>query len=148
MNSRHTSSKVQKCSLTAVRHSTMFRQLAATNPSVDWGELNSSLYTVTFMAQQNEKGKTCQYCLETDQQGPDCALVPKKAMALAPLHGSGSCPVSQGTEMRRGSNSSRGWPSGGMAMEPGQPAYIRSRRATRRGAYQGGQPPAKRACYT
>ena len=33
----------------------MFRQLAATVPSTDWGQLNSALYTVTFMAQQNGK---------------------------------------------------------------------------------------------
>ena len=59
-------------------YDTMFRQLAATTPDTDWGQLNSALYTVTFMAQQNGRGKTCQYCLETDHQGPECAMVPAR----------------------------------------------------------------------
>ena len=59
-------------------YDTMFRQLAATVPSTDWGQLNSALYTVTFMAQQNGKGKTCHYCLETHHQSSDCALAPRK----------------------------------------------------------------------
>ena len=29
-------------------------------------QLNNSLYAVTFLAQQNHKGKTCLHCLETD----------------------------------------------------------------------------------
>ena len=59
-------------------YDTMFRQLAATTPDKDWGQLNSALYTVTFMAQQNGRGKTCQYCLETDHQGPECAMAPAR----------------------------------------------------------------------
>ena len=47
-------------------YDTMFRQLAATTPDTDWGQLNSAQYAVTFMAQQNGRGKNCQYCLETD----------------------------------------------------------------------------------
>ena len=59
----------------------MFRQLAATVPSTDWGQLNSALYAVTFLAQQNGKGKMCHYCLETDHHSSDCALTPQKQMA-------------------------------------------------------------------
>ena len=34
----------------------MFRQLVATVPSTDWGQLNLPLYRVTFTVQQNGKG--------------------------------------------------------------------------------------------
>ena len=56
----------------------MFGQLAATVPSTGWRQLIFALYTVTFVAQQNGKGKTCHYCLETDYQSGDCALAPRK----------------------------------------------------------------------
>ena len=59
-------------------YDTMFRQLAATTPGTDWGQLNSALYTVTFMAQQNGRGKTCQHCLETDRLGTECAMAPAR----------------------------------------------------------------------
>lgn len=37
---------------------TVFRQLAATIPSTDWGQLNFPLYRVIFTVQQNGKGNT------------------------------------------------------------------------------------------
>ena len=57
-------------------YDTMFRQHAATGPSTDWSKLNSSLYAVTFLAQSNGRGRCCQYCLESDHGGPECALAP------------------------------------------------------------------------
>ena len=44
----------------------MFQQQVANNPSADWSKINTSLYTVNFLANQNGRGKTCQNCLETD----------------------------------------------------------------------------------
>lgn len=41
----------------------MFRQQAASSPGLDWSQLNSSLFAVTFLAQQNGRGKTCRFCL-------------------------------------------------------------------------------------
>ena len=57
-------------------YDTMFRQHAATNAFVDWSKLNSSLYAVTFLAQSNGRGRCCQYCLESDHVGQECALAP------------------------------------------------------------------------
>ena len=37
----------------------MFRQQAALSPGLDWSQVNSSLFAVTFLAQQNGRGKTC-----------------------------------------------------------------------------------------
>ena len=122
----------------------MFRQLAATVPSTDWGQLNSALYTVTFMAQQNGRGKTCQYWLETDHQGPDCALAPKK---LASGQVGLGLLTPTATDSRRGGSGSGGWLSGGTGAESRKPASGKPGRPTRRGGYQGGLPPAKRACY-
>lgn len=57
---------------------TMFRQQVANNPKVDWSKLNSSLYAATFLAQQNGKGKSCLFCLETDHAAFECALASTK----------------------------------------------------------------------
>ena len=49
-----------------LNYDTMFWQQAAINPSCDWSKLNNTLYSCTFMAQQNGRGRTCTWCLETD----------------------------------------------------------------------------------
>ena len=54
----------------------MFRQQAGLSPGLDWSQLNSSLFAVTFLAQQNGRGKTCRFCLETDHSDEECALAP------------------------------------------------------------------------
>lgn len=46
------------------------------DPHADWLKLNSSLYSVTFLAHQNGHGKTCLRCLESDHLGSECALAP------------------------------------------------------------------------
>ena len=53
-----------------------FRQLAACNPKADWSKINTSLYAVTFTSQANGRGKCCQFCLEADHSGAECALSP------------------------------------------------------------------------
>ena len=57
-------------------YDSMFRQQAANNPRVAWSQLNSSLYATSFLAHQNQRGRTCQYCLETDHVSQSCALAP------------------------------------------------------------------------
>ena len=57
-------------------YDSMFRQQASLSPDCDWSKLNNSLYSVTFMAQQNGRGRTCTHCLETDHTAADCALAP------------------------------------------------------------------------
>ena len=54
----------------------MFRQQAAISPSVDGSKLNNSLYSTTFLQQQNGRGRTCVHCMETDHSSQDCALAP------------------------------------------------------------------------
>ena len=54
----------------------MFRQQAANNPKVDWSVINNSLYSTTFLAQQNNRGRTCQWCMETDHTSANCAMAP------------------------------------------------------------------------
>ena len=44
----------------------------------DWSKLNSSLYAVIFLANQNGHGKMCQHCLDTDHLSLECALAPVK----------------------------------------------------------------------
>ena len=51
----------------------------ANDPLAYWSKLNGSLYSATFLAQQNGKGKTCLHCLETDHDASECALAPAKA---------------------------------------------------------------------
>ncbi len=53
----------------------MFRQQAANNPKVDWSVLNTSLYFALFLAMQNQLGRACQHCMETDHASQACALV-------------------------------------------------------------------------
>ena len=54
----------------------MFRQQAANNPKVDWSVINNSLYSTTFLGQQNNRGRTCQWCMETDHTSVNCAMAP------------------------------------------------------------------------
>ncbi len=56
-------------------YDSMFRQQAANNPKVDWSVLNSSLYSTSFMAMQNQRGRACQYCMETDHASQACATI-------------------------------------------------------------------------
>ena len=59
-------------------YDSMFRQHAANLPNIDWSKVNNSLFTVTFMAQQNGRGKTCELCLDPDHVAAECALAPAK----------------------------------------------------------------------
>ena len=51
----------------------MFRQQAAISPA-DWSKLNNSLYSTTFLQQQNGRGRTCTHCMETDHVANECSL--------------------------------------------------------------------------
>ena len=42
-------------------YDSMFRQQAAHNSSVDWSVLNNLLYSTSFLTQQNQRGRTCQW---------------------------------------------------------------------------------------
>ena len=48
----------------------MFRQQAAS-------KINSTLYAVTFLAQQGGKVRSCSYCPESDHGEEECSLAPK-----------------------------------------------------------------------
>ena len=67
-------------------YDTMFRQQVAVKPESDWSKLNNSLYSVTFMAQQNGRGRTCIHCLETDHSASECALAPSSRQGRQPQH--------------------------------------------------------------
>lgn len=54
----------------------MFRQQAASSPGTDWSRINGSLFAVTFLTQQNGKGRSCKFCLESDHGAAECALAP------------------------------------------------------------------------
>ena len=60
----------------------MFRQQAAHSPGTDWSRVNGSLFAVTSLTQQNGKGKSCKYRLESDLAAPECALAPAKTDRL------------------------------------------------------------------
>ncbi len=60
-------------------YDTMFRQQVAHAPETDWSKLNNTLYSVTFLAQQTGRGKTCLHCMETDHTGADCAVAPTRS---------------------------------------------------------------------
>ena len=47
-------------------YDTMFRQQAALDPTVDWSKINSTLYAVSFVAQQGSRVRSCSLCLEPD----------------------------------------------------------------------------------
>ncbi len=54
----------------------MFRQQATNNPRVVRSQLNSSLYATSFLANQKQRGRTCQHCMEADHANQNCALSP------------------------------------------------------------------------
>ncbi len=60
-------------------YDTMFRQQVAHAPETDWSKLNNTLYSVTFLAQQTGRGKTCLHCMETDNTAMDCAVAPTRS---------------------------------------------------------------------
>ena len=80
--------EARRCGGTGWRgYDSMFRQLAATDESIDWSCLNPSLYVTTFRAQQGGGGKMCHLCMGTDHTQEDCALAPllsKKLKGPAP----------------------------------------------------------------
>ena len=55
-------------------YDTMFRQQAATSNTVDWSQLNSTLYAVTFLAQQGNRTRPCALCMESDHREDECSL--------------------------------------------------------------------------
>ncbi len=81
----------------------MFRLQAASDSSVDWSKLNSSLYATTFLAQQNGRGRTCQYCLETDHASAECAMAPatKPSESSHRVAGLGVVPGAPRSDYRR-----------------------------------------------
>ena len=64
-------------------YDTMFHQHTATVTFTDWSKMNS-LYAVTFLAQSNGRSRCCQYCLESDQGGQECALAHNHLSARSP----------------------------------------------------------------
>ena len=52
----------------------LFRQQAATSNTVDWSQLNSTLYAVTFLAQQGNRTRPCTLCMESDHREDECSL--------------------------------------------------------------------------
>ena len=67
----------------------MFRQQAVSSPGLYWSQLNSSLFAVTVLAQQNGRGKTCRFCLETDHVDEECALAPTAPQPRQPMPSQG-----------------------------------------------------------
>ena len=59
----------------------IFRQNAAVSPDVDWSQLDSALYTSTFLAQRTQAGLFCHHCFGADHVTRDCALQPFAATA-------------------------------------------------------------------
>ena len=59
----------------------MFRQLAATDDTIDWSRLNPSLYATTFMVQQGGGSRICHLCMGADHVQDDCALAPLQTNA-------------------------------------------------------------------
>ena len=55
--------------------STFCHQVAG-KPNIDWSVLNASFYSTSFLANQNNRGRTCKHCLETDHVFTNCALAP------------------------------------------------------------------------
>ena len=90
-------------------YDSMFHQHAANLPNIDWSKVNNSLIAVTFMAQQNSRGKTCELCLEPDHVAAECALAPAKPCEPPPPRqpaGLGGMPAGQ-----RRASTSREWRS-------------------------------------
>ena len=68
---------------------TMFRQQVALDPTVDWSKINSTLYAVSFVAQQGSQVRSCSLCLEPDHSEEECsqqlaARSPKQKEASSP----------------------------------------------------------------
>ena len=53
---------------------TLWGGAKANNPRICWGQLNGSLIATSFLAHQNQRGRTCQHCLDTDHASQNCAL--------------------------------------------------------------------------
>ena len=95
-------------------YDTMFRQQVANTPTADWSKLNSSLYAVNFLANQNGRSKTCQYCLETDHLSGDCALAP--VTQPSPTQGRGRNRLERGDRRGRSNKICYSWNDGRCAV--------------------------------
>ena len=56
----------------------MFRQQAASAVDLEWAKVNNLLFSVTFLAQDGERGRACKFCQDTDHEPDACALAPRK----------------------------------------------------------------------
>ena len=54
----------------------IFRQNAAVSSLVDWSQLDSALYSSTFLAQRTQFGLFCHHCYGVDHSTKECALQP------------------------------------------------------------------------
>ncbi len=68
-----------------------YDSMSTNNSKVVWSQLNSSLYATSFLANQNQRGRTCPHCMETDHATLNCA------QPLQRLHPRGGI-LDQGTQ--------------------------------------------------
>ena len=97
-------------------YDSMFRQQAILTPNCDWSKLNNSLYSVTFLTQQNGRGRTCPYCLETDHAAADCALAPAHRPGRQQLGRENERSYSRSSQGDRSERISYSWNDGRCAM--------------------------------
>ena len=64
----------------------MFRQSVAKSKSTCWSELNSTLYAITFLSQQQGDSVTCQVCSSSDHHTSRCALYEKRPLRPTSPH--------------------------------------------------------------
>ena len=97
-------------------YDSMFRQQATLVPDCDWSKLNNSLYSVTFLAQQNGRGRTCSHCLETDHTASDCALAPAHRPSRQQFGRESEGSYSRGSQGDRSERICYSWNDGRCAM--------------------------------
>ena len=103
-------------------YDSMFRQQAASAVDLEWGKLNSSLYAVTFLAQQvaGRGPRVCRHCQEADHPSSECAL----QLGQEPRSGYGYAERSSTRADSRPSSRARGdkichsWNTGRCRFEP------------------------------
>ena len=98
-----------------------FRQQVVEDESADWPCLNQSLYAVTFVTQgEQDRGKSCVLCLESDHTEEQCALYSPVAKTSGSIRQSGVDRSSMDLWESSPLVMEKGWPHGMLHLEPGR----------------------------
>ena len=80
-------------------YDSLFRQQLPSIEAAEFGRINQSLYSTTFLAHRGRTGQFCYRCSSSDHSQEECALHPNRGLQMVQVH-SGPVQVHSGSSPR------------------------------------------------